>query len=691
MTKPVYGPADTPRRVRLNVSHPDIHQGGPTQPRGAGMTMPQQTHRSTAAPVDTLMDSADVQRLVTRELEQWQNDLQPFYNKANESWAKWVLEPVDPKTNPFRSRVQSAYPMYAIEQIMPRLVGQNPSMNYQPLDTDRDSLIASLLGKVVSAQMKRMGFEYVIRDFVKQALVTGYSVGKVYWVRQSQRRVQTTVEQHPFVEGEPDLGAYNVEVPQHVDEVTINEPRFEVVNVLDFAWPLYAKSLNDAKAVWQRRWLTIEELEEKAAQGVYQNIEQIAPSDANRWTQAYDPQFAAQGLVGTPPMTQTGDTNDADALIEVWERWADDRLTVIANRRVCIRDCPNPFDHKRKPFIDFTPMPRPFQLQGMSIIDTINDINESLSTLMRQISDAITLIVNPVYKSTGGVDWGNFVMQPGAHLDLDDTEDVQPLIQPNVDLAAALQWRQAYQQDMQRYSGVFDIEGGFSLGGTHTATGVSTVIQQATMRLTEIINVLSYRSMRPFGYMMERLNAQYLDAAVLVDFSNDPEAQQAWQSYVTDVEPQNVFGWVRRRLGQDQTSSTIPESGLVAIHPEMVRAQGRLEPIPQVGQDKQTSDTQKRSDASQLAQALAPIMANPQNPIDMSVLTSYIAQQYDAPESVQKALVKTPQPQQIAQMTAAQGGPPSASGPSGDNLSTGGVTGTPGAAGGVGTNGLGSK
>jgi hypothetical protein len=340
------------------------------------------------------------------------------------------------------------------------------------------------------------------------------------------------VEQHPFVANEPDLGAYNVEIPQQVDEVTINEPRFEVVNVLDFAWPLYAKSLNDAKAVWQRRWLTIEELEEKAAQGVYQNIEQITPSDANRWTQAYDPQFAAQGLVGTPPMTQTGDTSDADALIEVWERWADDRLTVIANRRICIRDCPNPFDHKRKPFIDFTPMPRPFQLQGMSIIDTINDVNEALSTLMRQVSDAITLIVNPVYKSTGGVDWGNFVMQPGAHLDLDDTEDVQPLIQPNVDLAAALQWRQDYLQDMQRYSGVFDIEGGFSLGGTHTATGVSTVIQQATMRLTEIINVLSYRSMRPFGWMLERLNAQYLDQAVLVDFSNDPQAQQAWQNYV---------------------------------------------------------------------------------------------------------------------------------------------------------------
>jgi hypothetical protein len=142
------------------------------------------------------------------------------------------------------------------------------------------------------------------------------------------------------------------------------------------------------------------------------------------------------------------------------------------------------------------------------------------------------------------------------------------------------------------------------------------------MRLTEIINVVSYRSMRPFGWMLERLNAQYLDQAVLVDFSNDPEAQQAWQSYVTDVQPRSVFGWVRSRLGQDMADSKIPESGLVSIHPEMVRAQGRLEPIPQVGQDKQTSDTQKRSDASQLAQSLAPIMANPQNPIDMSVLAS---------------------------------------------------------------------
>jgi hypothetical protein len=682
---------ETPRRIHLSTSNPALKgPKEPTPPRGA--MLPTQTHQMPKAPNPALMDTADVQRLVTRELEQWQTDLRPFYDKANESWAKWVLEPVDPKTNPFRSRVQSAYPMYAIEQILPRIVGQNPAMSYQPLDNDRDSLIASLLGKVVSSQMKRMGFEYEMRDFVKQGLVTGYSVGKVYWVRQSQRRVTSTVEQHPFVANEPDLGAYHVEIPQEVDEVTINEPRFEVVNVLDFAWPLYAKSINDAKAVWQRRWLTLEELQAKAEQGVYQNIEQIEPSDGNRWTQAYDPQFSAQGLTATPPLTQTNvDLTDADALIEVWERWADDRLTVIASRRICIRDEPNPFDHKRKPFIDFTPMPRPFQLQGMSIIDTINDINESLSTLMRQVSDAITLIVNPVYKSTGGVDWGNFVMQPGAHLDLDDTEDVQPLIQPNVDLAAALQWRQAYQQDMQRYSGVFDIEGGFSFGGTHTATGVSTVIQQATMRLTEIINVVSYRSMRPFGWMLERLNAQYLDQAVLVDFSNDPEAQQAWQSYVTDVQPRSVFGWVRSRIGQDMADSKIPESGLVSIHPEMVRAQGRLEPIPQVGQDKQTSDTQKRSDASQLAQSLAPIMANPQNPIDMSVLASYLAQLYDVPEAVQKALVKTPQPQQIAQMTAAQGGPPSASGPSGDNLPTGGVTGTPGAAGGVGTNGLGQR
>ena len=705
MGQKVYGPADTPRAVRLEVGNPPLT--GPPDPRRSVMPPPPRPDMTNRVPPppqpprgnlpdsEYLNDIANVQRLVTRELEQWIHDLQPFYDKVDASWARWHLQ-VPGGTNPpvestlFRSQVQSAYLLYAVEQVLPRVLGTTPKMDYKPLDTDEDSLIACLLGKVVSSQMQRMGFEYEARDFIRQGLVSGYSVGKLYWVRQTAYQDVTNIEQHELLDEEPGFWQYQVEVPGKEPVVIVNEPRFESVNVKDFAWPLYAKNLNDAKAVWQRRWLTMAELEEKAAAGVYQNVDMITPSDANRWTQAYDPQFSAQGLHVTPPMTQTNDLSDADALIEVWERWTNDRLLVIASRRYCIRDEPNPFWHKRKPFVDFTPTPRPFQLQGQSIDDAIRDSNDSLTTLMRQVSDAITYLINPAFKSTGGVDWGNFIMQPGAHLDLDDTEDVQPLATPNVDLAAALSWRQAHLEDMQKYSGVFDIMGG-GISGFHTATGVSTVIQQATMRLQEMANVFAYRTMRPFGWMMERLNAQYLDESMLVDFSNDPRAQQAWEEYVRGEQPQGVLQWIRDRTGTGQTLG-IPPSGLVQIKPEMVRAQGRLEPTPMVGQDEQLDETQKRSDATQFLQAVAPMIASPNNPLNMPALVDWMAQQFGISPQVRKAIVATPPAQQMQALQEAmpQGATPSGpSGPSGDNPPSGGVVGAPGAAGGSGPPGLG--
>jgi hypothetical protein len=125
----------------------------------------------------------------------------------------------------------------------------------------------------------------------------------------------------------------------------------------------------------------------------------------------------------------------------------------------------------------------------------------------------------------------------------------------------------------------------------------------------------------------------------------------------------------------------------------MVRASGRVEPIPQVGQDKVASDTQKRSDAAQAMQAIAPILASPQNPVNMAALVDWALQQYGVPEEVRKRIEQTPQPQQMKAITDAlpQGVTSGPSGPSGDNLPTGGVVGAPGAAGGVGPNGLGSS
>jgi hypothetical protein len=60
---------ETPRRIHLSTSNPALKgPKEPTPPRGA--MLPTQTHQMPKAPNPALMDTADVQRLVTRELEQ---------------------------------------------------------------------------------------------------------------------------------------------------------------------------------------------------------------------------------------------------------------------------------------------------------------------------------------------------------------------------------------------------------------------------------------------------------------------------------------------------------------------------------------------------------------------------------------------------------------------------------------------
>lgn len=676
--------ADTPRYYKLGESNPALT--GPRQGRvPSGPVM-----ASRPGPPTPLPDIQEVERLVSRELEQWEKDLRPLINRVNANWAKWNLQPVG-DDNPFLSNLQSSYPLYAVEQILPRIIGQAPAMSYTPLDSDRDSLIALILGKVVTSQMKRMGFEYESRDFVRQGLVAGYSIGKLYWDRRSAKQAVTNVEEHPIVGPEPDLGSFRVAVQGEEDVIICNEPRFETVNILDFVWPLWALSITQAPAVWQRRWLSMGELQDLQDRGVYQNVDQITSGDITRWQQAYDPQFNAQGLTVTPPVSDTSDPRDPNSRVEIHERWEDDRLTVIAARRICLRDEPNPFWHKRKPFIDFTPIPRPFQLHGQSIVDTIYDSNEFISTLTRQVSDAVTYLINPAFKSTEGIDWGNFVLQPGAHLDVPDTEDVQPLTLPNVNLGDALAWKQEIEKDMQKNSGVFDVSSGFGFGGTHTATGVSQIIQQATMRITEIVNVLDYRSMRPFGWMMEQLNAQYFEQSAVLDFSDDPAAQDAWRQLVEQEQPANIWDRVTRPFGKKPVETDTEPQSFYQIEPHMVKAQGRLDPIPEVGQDEQAMITQQRSDASQAAQAIAPILASPMNPIDMAALADWMLEKYGVPERTRKQIVKTPPAQQAAiqNEAAGQNGSSGPSGPSGQNAPTGAPVGAAGAAGGVGPYGMG--
>ena len=139
------------------------------------------------------------------------------------------------------------------------------------------------------------------------------------------------------------MASFEAHANEEVEWVLQNEGFFETVDVYNFVWPVRATSLNKANAVWQREWVRIDQLKEMEAKGFYKNVDQVGPWTGDDRRTDLAVRFAAQGI---QPHTLTDQADAAE--VEVWERWEDDRLTVIANKMIVLRDEPNPFHPQAK-------------------------------------------------------------------------------------------------------------------------------------------------------------------------------------------------------------------------------------------------------------------------------------------------------------------------------------------------------
>ncbi|MGH7339467.1 MAG: portal protein, partial [Candidatus Rokuibacteriota bacterium] len=430
--------------------------------------------------------------------------------------------------------------------------------------------------------------------------------------------------------------------------VVRNAPFFETIDVSngDFVWPLLAPSIDQAEAVWHRRWVTKRYLLDR--KDVYKNLKDVEGVSAGRYRDSRREQFDWQG---TQVSERPDELDPEEGIVELWTRWTDDGLVTIANpyagTPVIVRDEENPFQHNRKPFLDWAPIPHPFQMHGVGIIQTIFDQNEDLNTLRRQVRDCLTYIVNPVWKSIG-VPGEQLSLFPGRNIQLDgELEDIAPLINPVVDFGAAYQMEQEMKRDMRDTTGAHEALSGAPSLGQQTATEFAGLQAEGNVRVAEMIKVFEQRTMHRFGHLLASMNVQYLDSVTAADFSDDPEAEEAWKQL------QEAQG--ARSSGEDSARGGEFDPGFVEVTPEMLRPLGRLEPLPSVGQDKMLSDIQKRSDAAQALQALAPLLAIPSVAmlVNFPQLASWVLEQYGVPKMQRQQILKVP-PEQLQALLGSQ-------------------------------------
>lgn len=604
-------------------------------------------------------------RLV-EERDTLENDLKPAWELHDLMWSRWQITPEqgDP-ASPYLSKVKVPYGFHAVETILPRIVGEDPSMKYRAVEDNDDTPVAHIQGGLASWEMERMDFRLHSRRFIRQGLVTGYTIAKVGWAIERERRPKMREAQvyHPEFDR-----TFTIEQPDSELVTLRNAPWVETVSTYDFLYPLYANDLDDAEVVWQRSWMTLAELRATArtSEG-WKNLKDVRGEDDARRRNSRMGQFDQQNLTPSNPRV---DVEDDDAVVEVWERWTDDRLVVLASptsNPVIVRDIRNPFDHKRKPFIDWSPIPRNFQLHGMGVIQVLYDLNEDLNTMRRQRRDALTYILNPAWTGPDGAVEGNqLTLFPGVYIPQDEIGgEVRALLSPPTDFASSHQEEERIISDMQNLSGAFNYLSGADAGAnaSQTATGVATITNEGNKRIGEMVTEFDLRAMRRFGRLLASMNTQYIESSVAVSFSDDPAAAQAWLDYH------------KSQMPLDEAMKK-----LITVTPEQIQAKGLLEPIPQVGKDKQLNEVQKRSDATQLVQALAPFLALPIPVVNLREVIGHVLESFGVDKFTRERMLTPPQQPQMPQQQMPQL-PPGDSGPSGENAPTGNVVGTPGAAG----------
>jgi len=174
--------------------------------------------------------------------------------------------------------------------------------------------------------------------------------------------------------------------------------------------------------------------------------------------------------------------------IEIIERWTRDRLVVIADRKVIIRDERNPFGHGLIPFVAATPLPKDDEVVGWSMAEILGEMQCAAWDAMNHRTDNAKIMSNAVMKVRAGVPDMDDVLKrfPGQAVILDNpAADLQWDVPPTSIIEPLIEAEQRIAQTMQDLSGAVAYLSGAGEGTVDqtTATGISIIQSTAQKRL----------------------------------------------------------------------------------------------------------------------------------------------------------------------------------------------------------------
>jgi hypothetical protein len=307
----------------------------------------------------------------------------------------------------------------------------------------------------------------------------------------------------------PVYGQLPERVIEAVPRTVLNQPTITVCNPRDVMWNPEAESAEDIVTLFHRTYETKASLRALAADGVYENVKDIAAAG------------------GAPTGGERPGARDVKDCVEVLERWQlrEDGvyLTTVANRSIVIRDEDSPYllDGKQHPFSFVTPTPWPFRVEGKSECELIGEQQVARWRVANQMLEAGDMILSPpvFYKDNiedpDSIIWAtgkaNFLPASGGPL----SEQIWMPAMPTALLTAGKELLDQLKDDMEAVTGVSSYLSGAPTESVDpkTATEVQSISQGGQRRV--LMKKQRYADQeREIGTFQLQLNEQLLPDAI---------------------------------------------------------------------------------------------------------------------------------------------------------------------------------
>lgn len=487
------------------------------------------------------------------------------------------------------------YGFTVIETNLPRVLASDPRIAAKPEDESAAAREAcEPVKRLFERDQKRMKYELRLQETVRSGLRYGLGVQKLWWNQKYRSGLQVA----PKVSED----GYKLEKS---DKILVFEgPDALSVDIFDFFWDPKGYDLASCGYVIHRAWLSPQEVEDRVAEGKKRreeghdggwaelDIEGIKglASDSKRG-EIHQERWEAAGI--------SGYNTQGNNLFEVWEYHDRDKVITVLGKELIVQNAPNPYLHGDFPFQIYRPTIMEHEFVGVGEIEPIAHLQYELNTMRGQRRDAADIALNRGYfYSQGMLNPKSVTTGAGVFVPVqgDPKDVVYPM--PFSDIPqSSVSEEEALKRDIELTTGISESTVGSS--GEETATGTQLVQAAANTRIRQKAKNMLPDLLRPATKQQRELYKQHL-------------SERKAQTIRVEQDPSVGTGYT-----------------FVTVGPKEINANIEVEPID--GSTEAQNEVQKRQDAVQLVDALAPFLAE----LDQPKFVKYLLEQFgiDQPET----------------------------------------------------------